>query len=316
IFAKSGLKVDYLSNPEFLREGTAIADTLYPDRIIIGGDSSAAISTLTDLYRRVELNRQAIAELSSIANQTKVCRYISTELSSAELIKVTANAFLAMKISFANSIAILSDQVDADVVEIMDGIGLDPRIGTAFLRAGRGYGGGCFPKDVSGLILSAKDHGVDLKLMRSTQEINAKMPGYIIDKLKTRLTTLKNKQIIILGLSFKAGTSDTRMSPGIALANICAKSQASITVFDPIINREDLDQLDTSTQIVDSISELPANPDAIIIATEWPEFCNFTPTQIISLLGKEGILVDAINAYNPKSLAQYDIRYIGVGRRP
>ncbi|MBP6005342.1 UDP-glucose/GDP-mannose dehydrogenase family protein [Candidatus Saccharibacteria bacterium] len=315
IFNQSSFTIDYLSNPEFLREGTAIADSLYPDRTVIGGNNANAINSLIKVYKQIESSRQIITKLTGIDQQSKTCQYITTEINSAELIKVTANAFLAMKISFANSIAILSDRVNADVVEIMDGIGSDLRIGSAFLRAGRGYGGGCFPKDVSGLISSAKEYGIDLALMQSTQAINANMPKYIIDKLKDQLTTLNNKQIIILGLSFKSGTSDTRKSPGIAMANICATNQARVTVFDPVVDKNNLNDLDSRIQIISSISEIPKSPDAIIVATEWPEFCNLTPSQIIALLGKKGLLVDAINAYDPKLLVKHHIQYLGVGRR-
>src|SRR5690606_13069039 len=224
--------VTYVSNPEFLRESTAVYDTIFFDRIVAGGLHEDANQKVLDLHRSVEEHSQEIAEISGITyDADKLAahtgEYISTGLESAELIKVTSNAFLALKISFANSIAKLSDQTGADVDEVMTVVGSDARIGRAFFNAGRGYGGGCFPKDVSGLISSGLSYGIDLEIMQAAQDLNASMPGYIIEKLKQAFGgDLTGKKVAVLGLAFKSGTSDVRKSPGVALANILANHQA------------------------------------------------------------------------------------------
>src|SRR5690606_18543443 len=166
-FEKLRKDISYVSNPEFLREGTALYDTLYFDRVVVGGDDKQAVEDVLDIYRQLEANRDKIADLAGVDKDPRHGQYIATGLNSAELIKVTSNAFLALKISFANSIAVLADKVDADIVEVMDAVGADERIGRKFLNAGRGYGGGCFPKDVSGLIASGLENGVDLEIMQA-----------------------------------------------------------------------------------------------------------------------------------------------------
>src|SRR5690606_20004663 len=207
--------VSYVSNPEFLRESTAIYDTLMFDRIVAGGDDEAANEAILELHRSVEDHFEDISRFSGV-NYTPghTGSYISTQLESAELIKVTANAFLALKISFANSIAQLSDAAGADVQEEMSIVGEDQRIDKAFFNAGRGYGGGCFPKGVTGLISSAQGFNVDMPIMEAATSVNESMPPYIIDRLMQQFPDgIKNAKIAVLGLAFKAGTSDTRKSP-------------------------------------------------------------------------------------------------------
>ena len=211
LFKELGKKIEYVSNPEFLREGTALFDTLCFDRVVVGGRHKEAVERTLNIYRNIETYKHEIAGLANITLKEVEGKYIAANLNSAELIKVTSNAFLALKISFANSIAKLADQVDADVVEVMDAVGADARIGRAFLNAGRGYGGGCFPKDVSGLIMSGLEHGVDLEIMTAAQEVNTSMAGYIVEKLRDALDgDLAGKKVAVLGLAFKAGTSDVR----------------------------------------------------------------------------------------------------------
>ncbi len=305
--------VHYVSNPEFLREGTAVYDTLYFDRVVAGGDDSESVESVLDIYRQLESHRDTIAELAGIPTGSRKGLYISTKLNSAELIKVTANAFLALKISFANSIAILSDHVDADVVEVMDAVGADERIGRAFLNAGRGYGGGCFPKDVSGLISSSIENGVDMDVMQAAQSINASMPGYIVEKIRDSIGSLAGKKVAVLGLAFKAGTSDTRKSPGIKIANILDEFGAEVSAYDPQANKEAKDDLNDGIVLYDSLDPIEDHA-AIIIATEWPEFRSFGAQDFESMIIDGGVLVDAVNIYNPTSFSESNLRYIGVGR--
>lgn len=313
-FAELDKKIDYVSNPEFLREGTALYDTLYFDRVVAGGSNLQAVEAIIGVYKNLEQQRDTIASLAEIAQHPRKGRYIATSLNSAELIKVTANAFLALKISFANSIAKLSDAVDADINEVMDAVGADERIGRAFLNAGRGYGGGCFPKDVSGLISSGLSKGVDLEIMQAAQALNDSMPGYIIEKLQNALGgSLKGKRVAVLGLAFKAGTSDVRRSPGVALANILDEEKAIVTAYDPQANEEAEQDLRRGVQLRGSIKSATKDVDAIVIATEWPELIDYGIEAYTAHMDN-GILIDAINSLKAPESEQPGLTYIGIGR--
>jgi UDPglucose 6-dehydrogenase len=302
-----------VSNPEFLREGTALYDTLYFDRVVVGGSDNTAVERILNVYRDLEAARDTIAKLAGITSHPRKGKYIATSLNSAELIKVTANAFLALKISFANSIAKLADKVGADVIEVMDAVGADERIGRAFLNAGRGYGGGCFPKDVSGLISSGLQNGVDLEIMQAAQVVNQSMPGYIVEKLKNQLGELKDKKIAVLGLAFKSGTSDVRKSPGVAIANILSHSGATAVAYDPRANEEAKEDLRRDVRLATSPDEACDGADAIIISTEWPEFKNLAMGALKSKM-KGDVLVDAVNIIDKRAAETAGFAYLGVGR--
>lgn len=314
-FAKLNKQIDYVSNPEFLREGTAVYDTLYFDRVVAGSDSQAATDKVLDMYRDIENFRDHIARIGNIQPSARKDLYIATSLNSAELIKVTSNAFLALKISFANSIAKLADKTDADITEVMNAVGADERIGRAFLNAGRGYGGGCFPKDVSGLIASGLEYGVDLDIMQIAQAVNQSMPGYIIDNLQDALGSgsLKSKKVAVLGLAFKSGTSDVRKSPGINIANSLYIAGAVVQTYDPQARDEAAEDLVEGIAQCDSIEAAVANCDAVIIATEWQELTKYPATKYKDLM-KGTVLVDAVNQYSKEEAVDADLTYIGVGR--
>lgn len=305
--------IAYVSNPEFLREGTALYDTLDFDRVVVGGEDENAVSSVVDLYKSIEENRHQIAKLVKIKINSNAGRYVSTNLDSAELIKVTSNAFLALKISFANSIAKIADLTGADVNEVMDAVGADHRIGRAFLSAGRGYGGGCFPKDVSGLISSAADHGVDLSIMTAAQDVNESMPGYIANKAKEILGSLKDKPVVVLGLSFKAGTSDARRSPGVKLANILSHAGAQVNVFDPKANSEAKADLRKNIVIKSSAKDALRSTEAVFIATDWPEFLNLDYPSLLKIM-KGNLFVDCMNSFDIPMIENSGFRYLGVGR--
>lgn len=304
-FSEASAKISYVSNPEFLREGTAVYDTLFFDRIVAGSDNPETAETILSIYRRLETHRNNIAAAADIAATPRKGTYITVSLNSAELIKVTANAFLALKISFANSVAKLADASGADIIEVMNGVGIDERIGRAFLNAGRGYGGGCFPKDVSGLIASGREYGIDMGIMQAVQATNDSMPGYIVEKLANALDgDLRGVSVTVLGLSFKAGTSDVRRSPGIAIANTLADFGAEVTVYDPHSNSEAAGELGATIVTAETMAAALQNVSAVIIATEWPEFQD----GVYGL--SDTIIVDAVN-YLDKDRVD---RYIGVGR--
>lgn len=308
-----GKDVAYVSNPEFLREGTALFDTLYFDRVVVGGDDKAAVNRVLDIYRDVEKRRDDIADLGGIKNKVVEGSYIATGLDSAELIKVTANAFLALKISFANSIAKLADQTDADVVEVMNAVGADPRIGKAFLNAGRGYGGGCFPKDVSGLISSSLEHGVDMPIMIAASDVNNQMAGYIADKAQKVSGSLKGKKVAVLGLAFKAGTSDARKSPGIKLANVLQKDGCEVSVYDPEANGEAKDTLNRQINICESLDSACQGAEAVFIATDWPQFKGLDFKELAAKMAGKTV-VDCMNCLEESSVKAAGLSYIGVGR--
>ena len=315
MFSQAGKEFNYVSNPEFLRESTALYDTLYFDRVVVGGDNQQAVEEVLNIYRQLEQYRDEIADLAGINKAARKGQYIATNLNSAELIKVTANAFLALKISFANSIAELADKVDADINEVMDAVGADERIGRKFLNAGRGYGGGCFPKDVSGLIASGLEHGVDLEIMQAAQSTNEAMPGYIIDKLQQQIGgNLKGKKVAVLGMAFKSGTSDVRRSPGVALANLLQKSGATVVTYDPEAREEAARDLRRDVTQSDSIEMAIKNADAVVVATEWPEFLDY-PIEKYAEYINGGVFVDAINSFDAHKIKATGLVYIGVGRR-
>lgn len=307
-------QVAYVSNPEFLREGTAISDTLLFDRVVAGGDDKNAVTIVLDLHRSIESHAATIASIAGLDITDKLENhqglYTPSGLESAELIKVTANAFLALKILFANSIAKLSDEVGANVVDVMDAVGADKRIGRSFLNAGRGYGGGCFPKDVSGLVASALEHGVDMPIMTAATEVNFSMPGYIINKVENKTGSLECRKIAVLGLSFKAGTSDARKSPAVAIANQLDKIGAKVSAYDPEAEEEAKEDLRPGVLVRAGLEKAIEGAEIIFVATDWPEFKN---TDWLSNVGKETVIVDCMNCLE-NSAAEKDYTYIGVGR--
>jgi UDPglucose 6-dehydrogenase len=315
IILKYKKDIKYVSNPEFLREGTALLDSLWFDRIVVGSSSKVANKLVVELYKTVEESRDKISKLTGITGpKDKDRKYILTNRNSAELIKVTANAFLALKISFANNIAKLADESGADVVDVMDAVGADKRIGRAFLNAGRGYGGGCFPKDVSGLIASASEHGVDMQIMTAATELNESMPGYIVNKAQELLGgNLAGKNVAVLGLSFKSGTSDARKSPGVKISNILERSSANVKVYDPHASEEAKEDLRNSIIVSSNAEEAITNSEAVFIATEWPEFLNMDLEKVQSLMNGN-IFFDAVNAYNKDDVNKVGLIYTGVGR--
>lgn len=313
MFKEKGVDVAYVSNPEFLREGTALYDTLFFDRVVAGSHDPQAAEHVLNIYRDLENVRETIAKLADVESHPRKGKYIATNLNSAELIKVTANAFLALKISFANSIAKLADRVDADIVEVMDAVGADERIGRAFLNAGRGYGGGCFPKDVSGLISSGLDNGVDLEIMQAAQTVNQSMPGYVVEKLKDALGSLEGKKVAVLGLAFKSGTSDVRKSPGVSIANVLSKQGALVNAYDPQANEEAEADLLRAIQLKGSWHNTVSDCDAVVFATEWKEFKDLDLDELSNALATNYV-VDAVNIIDKQSAADAGLCYIGVGR--
>lgn len=295
---------DVVSNPEFLREGSAIHDTFNPDRIVVGSDSPRAIEIMRQLYEPI-LNRQGKVQGSPVP-------WVVTDLASAEMIKYAANAFLATKISFINEIANICERTGADVTQVADGIGLDKRIGRAFLNAGLGWGGSCFPKDVAALIQTAADYGYEARLLRATVEVNQEQRQRLVEKLQQALKVLKGKTIGLLGLTFKPNTDDMRDAPSLSLIEHLHKLGAKVKAYDPVVSgsgiREGLAHVVVETDVL----RLAQDCDALVLVTEWPEFQSLDYGRLAGLM-RRPLLIDGRNWLDRQALQQAGMTILGVG---
>jgi len=289
-----GVDFDVVSNPEFLREGSALNDFMNPDRIVIGTASERAIKIMTELYR--PLNAPIII----------------TDIETAELIKHASNCFLALKISFINAVATICEKVGADVVKVAEGMGHDRRIGHAFLNAGVGYGGSCFPKDLAAFIKIAEDAGYDFQLLKAVRKINDFQQQQIIDKARSQLHGLTGKIIGILGISFKPHTDDIREAPAIHIVEKLQEAGAMVKVYDPQAMGKAMEVL-TDVEYCQNPYEAAAGCDALIIITEWDEFKNIDLKRI-KLLLRQPIIIDGRNIYDPQEMRKLGITYCGTGR--
>jgi UDPglucose 6-dehydrogenase len=299
ILAEEGISgVSVASNPEFLREGAAIADFKHPDRIVVGAEDDRAQDVLREIYRPLFLNRAPI---------------LITGRRTAELTKYAANAFLAVKISFINEIADLCEAVDADVQDVARGIGLDNRIGPKFLHAGAGYGGSCFPKDTLALLQTADTAGVDQRIVRTTVAVNDERKAAMVERVERAVGgQLKDKRIGVLGLAFKPNTDDMRDAPSIPLINALVERGASVSAYDPVA-REQAEKIFTGIQFATDAYAAADGADALVIVTEWDEFRALDLDKIAgSLKGK--ILVDLRNIYDPAEAQEAGLAYHGIGR--
>lgn len=289
-----GAEVDYASVPEFLREGSAISDTTNPDRIVIGTESKKAQEILVKLHEPVK------------------APLVLTNFETAELIKYAANAFLALKISYANAIAKLSELLGADALKVLEGIGMDKRIGNQFLSPGPGYGGSCFPKDVRALISIAKDNDYPFSLLEEVENINHQSRRDIVRKVRKTLGDMRGKKIGILGLAFKANTDDMRDAPAIDIINLLQNDGAKISAFDP----KAMDIAVTVLKDVDykkDAYEVAEGADLLIVLTEWNEFKELNFSNIKNKM-KSPNIIDARNLYEPEQMKAKGFNYMGVGR--
>lgn len=286
---------DVVSNPEFLREGSAIKDTLEPDRIVIGAPNQVVAMKILELYAPLERPM------------------IITDVASAEMIKYASNAFLATKISFANSIANICDEVGADIVQVIKGMGMDSRIGMAFLNPGLGYGGSCFPKDSSALVQTAEKVGYDFKLLKSVIEVNREQPQRFYDRIRASLGhDLNGKSVGVLGLAFKPNTDDMRDARSLDLITRLLADGAEVRAYDPIA-------IENTRRIFPQICyaknpyEVAEDADALLIVTEWNEFKLLNMERIKSVM-KRPLLFDGRNIYDPVRLRRLGFEYHCVGR--
>ncbi|MGA1551435.1 MAG: UDP-glucose dehydrogenase family protein [Ilumatobacteraceae bacterium] len=292
--------VSVVSNPEFLREGTAVKDFLHPDRVVVGSSDRAAAHRVAELYRDLD---------------TEI---LVTDASSAETIKYAANGFLAMKISFVNAVAAMCEAVGADVADVVEGIGSDRRIGREFLRPGPGWGGSCFPKDSHALVHVAASHGYDFSMMRGVIAVNDEQRERMVRKVQRAAGSddLNGVRVGVLGLTFKAGTDDLRDSPSVAIIGKLRQLGASITAFDPTTAADvsparmrQLDGIELATDADGAIRDV----DVVVLLTEWPEFRSLDPHRVASLMRGRSV-VDTRNLLDPASFRSAGLHYDGVGR--
>ena len=307
---------DVASNPEFLREGTAVTDFLYPDRIVVGADNERSRYLLAQLYAPL-IDGSYYAQPNRIPEPAKVpasAKLIVTSAKSAELIKHASNAFLAMKISFINAVANVCESVQADIEEVKSGIGADARIGNAFLGAGIGYGGSCFPKDVAAFRTVAQQSGCSFPLLDDVIKINSEQRSRFIRKVREALWTLRGKRLAVLGLSFKGGTDDVRESPAIEIVKSLLGEQCSIRAYDPAAMEQAREVLNDSIFYAADSYEAAESADALLILTDWEDFSNLDLKRIKQLL-KYPIIIDGRNLYSREAMSEHGFLYVSVGRR-
>ncbi len=284
------------SCPEFLREGTAIADTMHPDRVVIGTTSDRAKQLLLDLHK-------------SIDGKTVLCN-----VETAELIKYASNSLLSTKISFANAIAFLAEKVGADAERVLEGVGLDRRLGRSFLYPGVGYGGSCFPKDVKALIALATQYDYDFKLLKSVDEINKEAVRHFIDKIIRQYGAgIKKSTFAILGLSFKPDTDDMREAPSIVVINELLKKGAKVVVYDPIAMENAKTVLPKGITYAKDAYSAAKGADGVVVLTEWNEFRQLDLVKLAKGLNSL-VLFDGRNIYEPETVKKLGYTYFGVGR--
>ncbi|MCX7760647.1 MAG: UDP-glucose/GDP-mannose dehydrogenase family protein [Hydrogenothermaceae bacterium] len=299
-YAKNDIEFDVASNPEFLREGSAIYDFMNPDRIVVGVESEKAKQIFQQLYKPFT---------------DKGYPLLITTPQAAELIKHASNSFLAMKISYINMVADLCEKVGADINEVADGMGYDKRIGRAFLNAGLGYGGSCFPKDVKAFVKIAEDNGIDFSLLKEVEKINQRRREKVIELIEDILWINKDKNIAIWGLAFKPDTDDIREAPSIDIVKSLSQTGANLRLYDPkaMDNYKQLFPESDNLKYVDDKYDAVKDADILVIITEWKEFKEADLSRVKSLM-RLPIIVDGRNIYDPKSVRDLGFEYYSIGR--
>jgi UDPglucose 6-dehydrogenase len=308
---------DVASNPEFLREGTAVTDFLFPDRIVVGADTERCAIVLREIY--APLCDGSYYKRGDAIPQPDRAQIppplIVTSTKSAELIKHASNAFLAMKISFINAVASICESVGANVEQVCQGIGTDSRIGPRFLNPGIGYGGSCFPKDLMAFRAVARECGYDFRLLDEVMRINEEQRQRFLRKVRNALWTLRGKRLGVLGLAFKGGTDDIRESPAILLIQSLVQEGCKVAAYDPAAADRAREVLPSNVEFVHSPYEAADGADALLILTEWEEFATLELKLLNSKL-RYPIVIDGRNLYDPAVMAAHGFTYYSVGRAP
>jgi UDPglucose 6-dehydrogenase len=291
------ISFDVVSNPEFLREGSAIEDTLRPDRIVIGAPTQQVAMTLLELYAPLERPM------------------IITDVPSAEMIKYASNAFLATKISFINAIANICELAGADVTQVMKGMGLDARIGAAFLQAGLGYGGSCFPKDTDSLVHTAATLGYQFDILRAVVDVNAGRAVHFVSMIERALGPLHNRRIAILGLSFKPSTDDMREAKSVEVITRLVELGATVCAYDPVAMTNAQKMLPTVVEYADSPYAAATGADGVALITEWNEF-KFLNLERLRTVMRRPLVVDGRNVWEAERMRRLGFEYYSIGRKP
>ncbi len=289
----SSKRYEIVSNPEFLREGKAVYDFLHPDRIVIGAENHKSANILSELYRPLN------------------ARIIFMDRRSAELVKYSANVFLATRISLINEIANICERVGADIKSVAEGIGYDKRIGNKYLRAGLGFGGSCLPKDVAALIHLAEENGYDARILKGVSKVNQLQRDFFMEKITNILNNVKNKNIAIWGLAFKPQTDDLRDAPSLYLLDCLIKAGAKLKVYDPMVNNKLVNRF-PKVKFCKSSYEAAKGSHAIVIATEWNEFREVDFSRLKKTM-RSPIIIDGRNIFDRKLMAEEGMKYYGVG---
>jgi UDPglucose 6-dehydrogenase len=297
-YLKDDVPFDIASNPEFLREGSAVHDAFHPDRIVVGVESERASELLREIYTPI------------VASSG--CAYLEMSIASAELTKHASNSFLAMKISFINAISRLCELTGADIGQVAHGMGLDRRIGPHFLQAGVGYGGSCFPKDVDALVRIADERGYSLAILKEVQHINRTQREHLMRKLQQELWVLEEKTIAVWGLAFKPGTDDIRESPSLYFVPQLAARGARLRLWDPAAAGRFSEQ-HPGLDYLESPLECARGADAVLILTDWPEVAATTPAELKAVM-RCPIVIDGRNVYDPADMAAAGFIYHSIGR--
>jgi UDPglucose 6-dehydrogenase len=299
-YLKEYIPFDIASNPEFLREGSAIKDAFKPDRIVVGVESEHAATLLREIY-------------APIVKSSK-CEYLEMDIASAELTKHAANSFLAMKISFVNAVSRICELTGADIKQVSYGMGLDQRIGHHFLNAGVGYGGSCFPKDVDAFVHMGDELGYSLDLLKEVQRINVNQKEHVMRKLQQEMWVIEDKTIAVWGLAFKPGTDDVRESPSLYFVPRLLEKKAHLRLWDPIAVAK-FEQVHPGLKYFDTPLECAEGADAVLILTEWPQIKQVNLSELRSKM-KCPIIIDGRNVFEPATMAKHEFTYHSVGRGP
>ncbi len=293
---RPGASFAVVSNPEFLREGSAISDFMHPDRVVLGSTDRASALRVSELYRPLS------------------CPVLVTDLRTAEMIKYASNAFLATKISFINEIASVCEKLGADVKMVSQGMGLDKRIGTAFLEAGLGFGGSCFPKDVRALAHMAAINGCHPQLLRTVLEINRDARRAVIQKARDAMGGIQDRSIGVLGLAFKPNTDDLREAPALEIIHLLQSEGATVKAYDPVAS-EAAQRANPDLVLCQDPYQVAEGVDCLILVTEWNEFKHLDMRRVKDLMANP-LLIDGRNVWDPAEMGALGFTYFGVGRPP
>ncbi len=306
---ENGYEFDIVSNPEFLKEGEAVKDAFFPERIVIGSESEKAVKIMKELYD--PLIKQDFEYAAGNSNKKSQVPILITDSTSSELIKYASNAFLATKISFVNEVANICERIGANILDVTYGMGLDSRIGSRFMKAGIGWGGSCFPKDVRALSYTAEEYGSNASILNAVIHVNNQQRFKIVQKAVDLLGIIDDKVIGVLGLSFKPNTDDTREAPSITVINKFLELGAEVRVYDPVV-KENPENLDEGAAFVEDPYKAVENANLLVLVTEWEEFSKLDFDRIKDLMSAHNI-IDGRNFLDKKALKDMGFKYIGIG---